>query len=50
MYVMEAREEVEGTPANDTARLQALLDTNQSLEQRCIQVPAQEGQTWISGF
>ncbi|KAI3424842.1 hypothetical protein D9Q98_008228 [Chlorella vulgaris] len=37
MYVMEAREEVEGTPANDTARLQALLDTNQSLEQRCIQ-------------
>jgi hypothetical protein len=43
MYVMEAREEVEGTPANDTARLQALLDTNQSLEQRCIQVQGTGG-------
>jgi hypothetical protein len=38
MYVMEAREEVEGTAPQDKGRLQQLLDANSALEERCLEV------------
>lgn len=38
MYVMEAREDVEGTLPQDKGRLQQLLDANSALEERCIEV------------
>lgn len=38
MYVMEAREEVEGT--HDQGRLQQLLEESRAQEERCIGVSA----------
>jgi hypothetical protein len=38
MSVMEAREEVDSTPAGDKAALQRLLAANAELEERCLEV------------
>lgn len=44
MYVMEAREDVEG--AGDAAQLQGLLEQNTAVKDRCIEVGAPAAKHW----